>query len=63
MSEVWKGKNIKGVSVYRLKGDVTRTIRKDDFQRNTALQCWNNVGTMLQALKTMSQQCCNAVLC
>ena len=24
------------------------TIRNDDFQRNTAFQCWNNVATMLQ---------------
>ena len=57
MSEVWKGKNIKGVSVYRLKGNVTRTIRRDYFQRNTALQCWNNVASTQNNVATMLQRC------
>ena len=33
------------------------TIRKDDFQRNTALQCWNNVATIRNNVATMLQRC------
>ena len=28
------------------KGMLHETIRNNDFQRNTALQCWNNVATI-----------------
>ena len=52
-----EGEKHKRVSVYRLKGDVTRTIRKDDFQRNTALQCWNNVASTQNNVATMLQRC------
>ena len=34
------------------------TIRNDDFLRNTALQCWNNVAT----IRNNSQQSLNDVL-
>ena len=57
MSEVWHRKNIKGVSVKRLKGDVTRTIRNDDFHRNKALQCWNKVASIKNNVATMLQRC------
>ena len=30
-------------------------IRNDDFSRNTALQCWNNVGTIRKNVVTL---CC-----
>ena len=33
------------------------TIRNDDFQRNTALQCWNNVVTIRNNVATMLQHC------
>ena len=29
------------------------TIRNDDFQRNTALQCWNNVVTIRNNVVTL----------
>ena len=29
------------------------TIRKDDFKRNTALQCWNNIATIRFIVPTM----------
>ena len=31
------------------------TIRNDDLKRNTALQCWNNVGTIRNNVATMLQ--------
>ena len=31
------------------------TIRNDDFQRNTALQCWNNVATIQNNVEML---CC-----
>ena len=34
------------------------TIRNDDFQRNTVLQCWNNVVTIGNSVATMLQRCC-----
>ena len=33
------------------------TIRNDDFKRNTALQCWNNVVTTQNNVATMLQRC------
>ena len=33
------------------------TIRNDDFYRNTALQCWNNVVTIQNNVATMLQRC------
>ena len=33
------------------------TIRNDDFWRNTALQCWNNVGTIRNNVAIMLQRC------
>ena len=33
------------------------TIRNDDFERNTALQCWNNVVTIRNNVATMLQRC------
>ena len=42
----------------RLSGDVTRElIRCDDFLRNTALQCCNNVATISNNVATMLQRC------
>ena len=32
-------------------------IRNDDFQRNTALQCWNNIVTIQKNVATMLQRC------
>ena len=32
-------------------------IRNDDFQRNTALECWNNVVTIRNNVETMLQRC------
>ena len=32
-------------------------IRNDDFLRNTALQCWNNVGTIWNNVAAMLQRC------
>ena len=42
-----------------------RTIGNDGFSCNTALQCWNNVGTMLEQCCNHSKQCRNnvATLC
>ena len=41
-----------------LKGDVTRDDScNDDFQRNTALQGWNNVVTIRNNVATMFQGC------
>ena len=37
-----------------------KTISNDDFQRNTALQCWNNVATIRNNVATMLQ-CCVAL--
>ena len=38
-------------------GDVRvmlhETIRNDDFERNTAYQCWNNVATIRNNVATM----------
>ena len=33
------------------------TIRIDDFQRNEALQCWNNAETIRNNIATMLQPC------
>ena len=33
------------------------TIRNEDFQHNTAEQCWNNVVTILNNVATMLQRC------
>ena len=33
------------------------TIRNDDFQRNEALQCWNNAATIGNNIATMLQPC------
>ena len=33
------------------------TIRNDEFLRNTALQCWNNVATIWTNVATMLQRC------
>ena len=41
----------------RLKVMLHRTIRNDDFWRNTELQCWNNVVTIRNNVVTMSQRC------
>ena len=48
-----------------LKVTLQGTIRNDDFLRNTALQCWNNVATIWTNVATMEkpwgrgwQQCC-----
>ena len=43
--------------VRRLKVMLHGTIRIDDFQRNTALQCWNNVVTIQNNVATMLQRC------
>ena len=45
----------RGSSVYRLM--LHETIRNDDFQHNTALQCWNNVVTIRNNVTTMLQRC------
>ena len=40
------------------EGDVnTAQLAKDDFQRNTALQCQNNVITIRNNVATMLQRC------
>ena len=36
-----------------LKVMLHETISNDDFQRNTALQCWNNVVTIRNNVATM----------
>ena len=33
------------------------TIRNDDFQQKTAMQCWNNVVTIWNNVATMLQRC------
>ena len=33
------------------------TIRNDDFKRNTALLCWNNVVPIRNNVATMLQRC------
>ena len=33
------------------------TIRNDDFESNTALQCWNNFVTIRNNVTTMLQRC------
>ena len=40
-----------------LKVMLHGTIRNDDFLRNTALQCWNNVATIKINFATMLQSC------
>ena len=45
-----------------LKVMLHGTIRKNDFYRNPALQCCNNVVTIQNNVATILQQCCNAVL-
>ena len=44
----------------RLKVMLHETISNDDFQRNTALQCWNNVATIRNNVATILQ-CCVAL--
>ena len=44
--------------LFLLKMMLHKTICNDDFQHNTALQCWNNFAT----IETVLQQCCSAVL-
>ena len=39
-----------------LKAMLHRTIRNDDFERNRALQCWNNVVTIPNNVATMLQR-------
>ena len=43
-----------------LKVMLHGAISKDDFQRNTALQYWNNVATTRNNVATM-MQCCVAL--
>ena len=45
------------VSLDDLKVMLHGTTKKDDFLRNTALQCWNNVGTIRNNVATMLQRC------
>ena len=33
------------------------TIRNDDFKRNTAMQCWNNLVTIRKNVAKMLQRC------
>ena len=33
------------------------TIRNDDFQRNEALQSWNNIAAIRNNIATMLQRC------
>ena len=40
-----------------LKVMLPGTIRNDDFQRNPALQCWNNIVTIQNNVATMLQRC------
>ena len=40
-----------------LKVMLPGTIRNDDFQRNPALQCWNNIVTIENNVATMLQRC------
>ena len=40
-----------------LKVMLHGTIRKDDFKRNTSLQCWNNVVTIRNHVTTMLKRC------
>ena len=40
-----------------LKVMLHGTIRNDDFWRNTALQCWNNVVTIRNNVAAMLQRC------
>ena len=40
-----------------LKVMLHGTIGNDDFERNTALQCWNNVVTIRNNVATMLQRC------
>ena len=40
-----------------LKVVLHGTIRNDDFLRNTASQCWNNVATIWANVATMLQRC------
>ena len=40
-----------------LKVMLHGSIRNDDFYRNTALQCWNNVVTIRNNVATMLQRC------
>ena len=39
--------------ISRFKVMLLGTIRNDDFQRNTALQCWNNVASIRNNVATM----------
>ena len=40
-----------------LKVMLRGTIRNDDFQRNPALQFWNNIVTIENNVATMLQRC------
>ena len=39
------------------RGWLHGIIRNDDFQRNPALQCWNNIVTIPKNVATMLQRC------
>ena len=43
-------------AVLLLKVMLHGTARNDDFQPNTALQCWNNVATIQNNVGTMLQR-------
>ena len=45
------------LQIGELKMILHGTISKDDLQRNTALQCWNNVVTIRNNVATMLQRC------
>ena len=45
------------LQIGELKMILHGTISKDDFQRKTALQCWNNVVTIRNNVATMLQRC------
>ena len=46
-----------GCLLHFVKVMLHETIRNDDFQRNTALQCWNNVVAIRNNVATMLQTC------
>ena len=45
------------VKLASFKVMLHETICNDDFLRNTALQCWNNVVTIRNNVATMLQRC------
>ena len=52
--EVWPFKNC---FFSFIKVMLHKTIRNDDFKRNTALLCWNNVVPIRNNVATMLQRC------